>query len=238
MDEDGDSDDDVDRQQVLKDAKVVTWLAVHRRHNCWFVQRHLKNNNLLWIVCGICAVVQWKAQATQPVQWTIQIGCQVDGVVGGPWRVAPWESSHRSLRELHRLGKTQKTIALLVQQCPVTKSLNVIKYVWAANVHTYNTVSTAIPNVIGYHYSSALLCPDCPPETNNYICTGSNILGKSYNRDKGVVLPQTTFRCAQIRTSDKSCPTFTQLHRFQGPRQNPSPNPKLYQSNRTRIQLC
>ena len=34
MDEDGDSDDDVDRQQVLKDAKVVTWLAVHRRHNC------------------------------------------------------------------------------------------------------------------------------------------------------------------------------------------------------------
>ena len=30
----GYSDDDVDRQQVLKDAKVVTWLAVHRRGNC------------------------------------------------------------------------------------------------------------------------------------------------------------------------------------------------------------
>ena len=136
-------------------------------------------NQQFVVNCVRHTYVQWKAQATQPVQWTIQIGCQVDGVVGGPWRVAPWESSHRSLRELHRLGKTQITIALLLQQCPVTNSLNVIKHVWAANVHTHNTVCTTIPNVIGYNYSSALLCSDCPPETNNYICTGNNILGKS-----------------------------------------------------------
>ena len=119
----GCSDDDVDRHQVLKDAKVETWLAVHRRGDCWFEKQQIVVN----CVQPICSSAVKSPGNAAPVQWTIQIGCQVDGVVGGPWRVAPWESSHRSLRELHRLGKTQRTIALLVQQCPVSKFLNTNK---------------------------------------------------------------------------------------------------------------